>query len=67
MINIQTDLLPLTSDSLSKMNRQTLERVAIEGTAEQKQQLIDWGYSKLPAYFFEDLYLMATGQEWEQD
>ena len=67
MINIKTDLLPLTSDSFSKMSRHVLERVATEGTAEQKQQLIDWGYSNLAAFFFEDLYFMATGQEWEQD
>ena len=67
MINIQTDLLPLTSESLASMSCSNLERIACEGTHEQKRQLIDWGYSGLPAWHFEDLYLMATGEEWQQD
>jgi hypothetical protein len=67
MINIQTDLLPLSPSVLSKMSRSNLERIAKEGTTEQKDSLIAWGYSGLPAFFFEDLYFMATGQEWEQD
>jgi hypothetical protein len=67
MINIQTDLLSLSPSVLSKMSRSNLERIAIEGTTEQKDSLIAWGYSALPAFFFEDLYFMATGQEWEQD
>jgi hypothetical protein len=62
MINIQTDLLSLSPSVLSKMSRSNLERIAIEGTTEQKDSLIAWG-----AFFFEDLYFMATGQEWEQD
>jgi hypothetical protein len=67
MIDIQKDLLPLSPSVLSKMNRNTLERIATEGTAAQKQDLIDWGYAGLPAWFFEELYLMATGEEWQQD
>jgi len=67
MINIQTDLLPLSPSVLSTMSRSNLERIAKEGTTEQKDSLIAWGYSGLPAFFFEDLYFMATGQEWEQD
>jgi hypothetical protein len=67
MINIQTDLLPLSPSVLSKMTRSNLERIATEGTREQKDSLIDWGYSGLPAWFFEELYLMATGEEWQQD
>lgn len=67
MINIQTDLLPLSPTVLSKMSRSNLERIAKEGTKEQKDCLIDWGYSGLPAFFFEDLYFLATGTEWEQD
>jgi hypothetical protein len=67
MINIQTDLLPLSPTVLAKMNRNTLERIANEGTQQQKDSLIDWGYSKLPAWFFEELYIMATGKEWQED
>lgn len=67
MINIQTDLLPLSPTVLAKMNRNTLERIASEGTPQQKDSLIDWGYSGLPAWFFEELYFMATGKEWEED
>lgn len=67
MINIQTDLLPLPPSVLNKMGRANLERIAKEGTHEQKQNLIDWGYSVLPAWFFEELYFLATGEEWQQD
>ena len=67
MINIQTDLLPLSPSVLNTMSRANLERIAMEGTYEQKQNLIDWGYSGLPAWFFEELYFLATGEEWQQD
>ena len=67
MINIQTDLLPLSPSVLKTMGRNQLERIATEGTYEQKQSLIDWGYSGLPAWFFEELYFMATGTEWQED
>ena len=67
MINIQTDLLPLTPTILSKMSRSNLERIAMEGTKDQKDSLIDWGYSGLPAFFFEELFFLATGTEWEED
>ena len=67
MINIQTDLLPLSPTVLSKMTCANLERIATEGTKEQKDSLIDWGYSSLPAFHFEMLYFMATGEEWQQD
>lgn len=67
MINIQTDLLPLTPSILKKMSRHQLERIATEGTKEQKDCLIDWGYSGLPAWFFEELFFMATGKEWDDE
>lgn len=67
MINIQTDLLPLSPTVLATMNRNNLERIANEGTQEQRNALIDWGYSGLPAWFFEELYFMATGKEWQED
>lgn len=67
MINIQTDLLPLSPSVLSTMSRSNLERIANEGTNQQKDCLIDWGYSALPAWFFEELFFLATGTEWIQD
>jgi hypothetical protein len=67
MINIQNDLLPLSPTVLNKMSRSNLERIAVEGTKEQKDCLIDWAYSGLPAWFFEDLFFLATGTEWSQD
>jgi hypothetical protein len=67
MINIQTDLLPLSPTVLSKMSRSNLERIATEGTKEQKDALIDWGYANIPAWFFEELFFIATGEEWQQD
>ena len=48
------------------MNRRQLEAFAAHGSQQQKDSLIDWGYSGLPAFFFEDLFFMATGQEWEE-
>lgn len=67
MINIQTDLLPLSPSILKTMSSSNLERIAKEGTKEQKDCLIDWGYSGLPAWHFEHLYLLATGEEWCTD
>lgn len=67
MIDIQTDLLPLSPSALSKMSRWQLERIADEGTTEQKDNLIDWGYSNLPAWLFEELYFISTGKEWQED
>jgi hypothetical protein len=69
MINIQTDLLPLSPSVLSKMSRSNLERIAA-GSGIGKSSFcreIDWGYSGLPAWFFEELFFIATGSEWEQD
>jgi hypothetical protein len=51
---------------LSKCNWQTLCRIAKEGTEEQQDCLIAWGYSGIPAWQFEDLFYMAKGEEWNQ-
>ena len=50
-----------------RMNRMQLELFAGHGSQQQKDSLIDWGYSGLPAFFFEELFFLATGQEWQQD
>ena len=65
VINIQTDVT-VTPSMLSKCNWQTLCRIAKEGTEEQQDCLIAWGYSGIPAWQFEDLYFMAKGEEWSQ-
>ena len=49
------------------MDHRNLERFATYGSQQQKDSLIDWGYSGLPAFFFEELYFLATGEEWQQD
>jgi hypothetical protein len=67
MINIQNDLLSLSPTVLSKMSRDDLERIAVEGTKEEKGCLIDWAYSGIPHWFFEHLFFLATGTEWSQD
>ena len=66
-MNIQTDLLPLSPSVLQKMSCSNLELIAREGTKEQKDCLLDWGYGGLPAFLFEELFFLATGEEWEQD
>ena len=52
---------------LSKCNWATLCRIANEGTIEQQDCLIHWGYAGIPAWQFEELYFMAKGEEWQQN
>ena len=67
MINPATDCQQdLGPSDWRRMNRMQLEFFATHGSQQQKDSLIDWGYSGLPAFFFEDLFFMATGQEWEE-
>ena len=68
MINPATDCKSdLSRSDLQKMTRWQLEVFAQHGNDRQKQCLIDWGYSGLPAWHFEYLYEMATGQPWQED
>jgi hypothetical protein len=68
MINPATDChSDLSPSDLSRMTRYQLETFAQHGNDKQKQCLIDWGYSGLPAWQFEYLYEMATGEPWQQD
>jgi hypothetical protein len=67
MIDVATDCdVPAPSD-FSKMHNWQLEMFASKGTPEQKDALIDWGYSGCPAWQFEHLYFLATGNEWNEE
>lgn len=63
-IDCRSDLGP---SDFAKMNRWQLEMFALHGNDQQKQSLIDYGYGGLPAWMFEYLYEMATGQPWPED
>lgn len=68
MINVATDCRSdLGPSDFMKMDRWQLEAFAQHGNDQQKQSLIDFGYSGLPAWQFEYLYEMATGQPWPED
>jgi hypothetical protein len=68
MINPATDCRQdLGPSDWEQMNRFSLERFASHGSQQQKDSLIDWAYSGLPAFFFEELFFLATGQEWRED
>jgi len=66
MVNIQTDVV-VTPETLRLMSRWELQAIAEDGNQEQKDCLIHWGYASIPAWHFEHLYLVATGEEWWQD
>jgi len=68
MINVAIDChSDLSPSDWQRMDRWQLEEFAKNGNFQQKTSLIDWGYAGLPAWQFEDLYLMAYGQEWVQE
>ncbi len=66
-INPATDCETPSPSDWARMNCRQLEAFATRGNREQKAALIDWGYSGLPAWHFEELYFLATGEEWIQD
>jgi hypothetical protein len=66
-INPATDCETPSPSDWARMNRRQLEVFASKGNPEQKTALIDWGYAGLPAWFFEELFFLATGEEWTQD
>jgi len=59
MINIQSDLLPLSPSVLDKCNWKTLKRIAAEGNSEQKELLLSWSYSGCTSAMSEELYEIA--------
>lgn len=65
-INIQTDV-NVSPAMLSKCSWKVLVRIAREGSKEQQDCLIDWGYAGIPAWQFEELFFIAKGEEWQQD
>jgi len=68
MINVATDCQQdLGPSDWNKMNRWQLEKFATDGSPQQKDSLTSWAYSGLPAWFFEELYSLAYGEEWQQD
>lgn len=68
MINVATDCQQdLSPSDWDKMSRWQLELFATDGSPQQKASLTSWGYSGLPAWFFEELYFLAHGEEWQQD
>ena len=65
MINVAIDCRQdLGPSDWRNMNRWQLEMFALHGSTQQKDSLIDFGYSGLPAWQFEYLYEMATGKAW---
>ena len=66
MINPATDCTIPGPADWQRMNRRQLETFATKGSPEQKASLTDWAYSGLPAWFFEDLYFLSYGEEWEE-
>lgn len=68
MINVSTDCRQdLGPSDWRKMNRWQLEKFATDGSPQQRASLLDWSYSGLPAWFFEHLHFLATGEEWQED
>jgi hypothetical protein len=66
-VNVATDCRQqLTPAALVRMGRYQLEQIATDGTDEQKTCLLDWAYSGIPAWFFEHLHFLATGEEWQE-
>ena len=68
MINVAIDCRSdLGPSDWRNMNRWQLEMFARHGNHQQRESLLDWAYSGLPAWFFEALYEIATGEPWLQD
>lgn len=50
-----------------KMDWNGMLNFATHGNEQQKDSLVDFGYSGLPAWMFEELYFLAKGEEWKCD
>ena len=58
-MNIKTDVL-VSPESLDKgLSYNGLLRIALEGSHQHRDTLLDWGYSNLPAFFYENLCVAA--------
>ena len=70
MINPATDCATPGPDDWARMPRRSIERFATVGNADQRASLLawllDWGYSNLAWFVFEDYYELVTGEPWQQ-
>lgn len=70
MINPASDCTTPGPDDWARMSRRSIERFATAGNAEQRASLLawvlDWGYSNLAWFVFEEYYQLATGETWAQ-
>jgi hypothetical protein len=70
MINPATDCTTPGPDDWRRMSRRSIERFATAGNAEQRASLLvwilDWGYSHLAWFVFEEYYELVTGEPWAQ-
>ena len=70
MINPATDCTTPGPDDWARMSRRSIERFATAGNAEQRASLLawvlDWGYSNLAWFVFEEYYQLAAGEPWVQ-
>ena len=64
-MNIATDVV-VTPSSLNRTGWAGLKRIAAEGSQEQKDCLLAWSYSAVPASLSEELHLIAYGWESEE-
>lgn len=63
-MNIATDVV-VTPSTLNKTGWAGLKRIATEGSQEQKDTLLAWSYSAVPAAVSEELHFLAYG--WESE
>ena len=71
MINPATDCTTPGPNDWARMSRRSIERFATAGNVDQRASLLawllDWGYSHLAWFVFEDYYELVTGESWTQD
>ena len=53
-MNIRTDI-ELTYAGLNRTEWQVIQRIAREGTEEQRDTLLAWAHTEIPAIMYEDL------------
>ena len=70
MINPASDCTTPGPADWARMSRRSIERFATAGNADQRASLLawvlDWGYSNLAWFVFEEYYQLATGEPWAQ-
>lgn len=60
-MNIQTDL-DLTTAGLNRSEWHIVKRIVIEGTEDQRDQVLTWGWKNIPADMWEELVILAGRQ-----